>query len=118
MRTQKQIEANYTELIHAGEGIEIEKGKISATGGSGGPGGFNLIPLTYNEVGSTLSFEGSLIKSESLNVLRDYDGVNSYFYLVTAIESDYISCVTSNITNAVVYQFRPDGTGKYVYAFD
>ena len=36
MRTQKQIEANYTELIHAGEGIEINKGKISATGGSGG----------------------------------------------------------------------------------
>ena len=36
MRTQKQIAANYTELVHAGEGIEIEKGRISATGGSGG----------------------------------------------------------------------------------
>ena len=38
MRSEKQKLANYTELVHAGEGVTIEKGVISASGGSGGGG--------------------------------------------------------------------------------
>lgn len=82
MRTQKQIEANYTELIHAGEGIEIEKGKISATGGSAGgttvdflmvnndfllAEGYNATPITIDEVMAKMS-SGKLIKLTSIAI--------------------------------------------------
>lgn len=39
MRSEKQKLANYTELVHAGENVTIEKGVISASGGSGDEGG-------------------------------------------------------------------------------
>lgn len=64
---------DYTELIHAGEGIEIEKGKISATGGSGG-GGLTLYgPYTAtNEDTAIISPQtaGGLF----LNIIMDDEG--------------------------------------------
>ena len=83
MRTQKQIEANYTGLVHAGEGIEIEKGKISARGGSGGTykivdtvsGTVHNLDKTWNEIMAAAT--SGLIPY----VVQEIEGIGTVAYL-------------------------------------
>ena len=102
MRTQKQIEANYTELIHAGEGIEIEKGKISATGSGGSGGGLTLYGPYFakNDVSESINSNGQ--QSFDLNVIVDIDG-NAVTYPSTDVRPIII---LRDVINETVATFR------------
>ena len=80
---------NYTELVHAGEGVKIDKGIISAEGGSGS-GAFivNIKDIT-NE-----SFRGAipvfaLDKNYSEIVKAINDGMTPFVYFYNNGESRY-----------------------------
>lgn len=107
MRTQKQIEANYTELIHAGEGIEINKGEISATGGSGG---LSLAEVRIDDFDSSIGgypivdYDGFIsdldnFKDSDMHVLavmnRNYD-VTGYLTITYDAEDDRFFSPTIN----------------------
>lgn len=107
MRTQKQIEANYTELVHAGEGITIDKGKISTTGGE-----INIINMIDDH-----SFSGSDIKPDSFNVLKYEiaEGVAVFFPEVAISEPDGQLRVLLTAGDDIGIQlFYDDGTGTYI----
>lgn len=94
----------YTELVHAGEGITIEKGKISAAGS----GGVNIIPLEKTD--EYMRFQADAISNTDINILYYSDpDIRCAWYIVTNIDvaDDFVGVFT-------VY----DGVEMSLYTFD
>ena len=108
---------DYTELIHAGEGIEIEKGKISATGSGSDGGGVTYLEasLVYDEskayfyISPTFSFNDvkNIIDAGRLAVMR--------ISITSDIgDSRYISPLSCDYSEDIsIYPYRVSFTPDY-----
>lgn len=94
MRSEKQKLANYTELVHAGEGVTIEKGVISASGGGSGGSGGGLIVLSESD--GKLSYNGAVINRNQFEELYNNNAIlffrwetntNSFFGYVNSYDT-------------------------------
>lgn len=124
MRTKKQIEANYTELVHAGEGIEIEKGKISASGGSGGGsggGGVFIINLQNVAVAGDDLPNLDVTPQDVLNAVEQGQMIGLLWRTfnaddtVNAVTSIFLSLTAETGENEVVYSLFDPSDSDYTH---
>ncbi len=126
MRSEKEKLANYTELVHAGDGVTIEKGVISASGGNDG---FAVVNGTYDSESGAYTFSYNEIVEYIENgvpfVLSYTDAergaqINAYITQIEYDSTDGFCLIYTSLFNAVENMYltilQGDPTTDFTYA--
>lgn len=124
--TPENLKKGYTDLVYGGSGVEVEKGVISASGGSddGGSGGglflyhstnvdefTKRLDKTWNEIKTAL--ESGLLP---INFWGNDDGsVQEWgWYFVVSIQHNENGYTVTDTSNTVYITDDPDGLPTYI----